>query len=140
MKLFALLLGRKGRAREPVLDDVLGTLEWDPELRAWKSSALLGRHFMITLPGNEKPEHECLKYAREIQLRAREFLDRVRSELEREAKNTPKIGKIILELKVESVDLSSHGNGMVYFEGEEDGPVWRMDLVEGAPGGLGCDT
>ena len=140
MKFFAHLFGGKRRAREPVLDEVLGTLEWDPELSAWKSSAVPCRHFIITLPGDEKPDHECLIFAREIQLGAGEFLGRVRSELEREAERMPKLGITVLGLQVESVDLSSHGNGLVSFESEENGPVWRMDLVKGALGGLGCDT
>ena len=143
MKWFAKFFGKRAEPREPVQDPTLGAIEWDRTGEVWISPPRSGRSFAIALAGEHAPDARLLSFARELHAEAHAFQRAVSSALEAEASRTPGIAEIIRALELEVVDLSSPEHprdGMVYFRGGEQDPVWRFDLIDGQPVNLGCDT
>lgn len=143
MKWLARLLGKPAELREPVEDQILGLVAWDPTAEVWVFPPHGARSFAIALVGGLAPDSRLFPFARELHSNALAFQHTVSLALESEAARTPRSAEIIRALQLEVVDLSwpeRPRDGMVYFRGAEQGPVWRFDLIDGQPVNLGCDT
>lgn len=145
LRWLARLLPGSRAARLPALDHpVLGTLQFTPDLAAWRTvvSTDAGRiGFLIA--GDTSPNEQLLRHAEELVTSDREFLDTVRQFLFAEAKTQPRWAGEILALSLEEVCLfwpDRPNDGMLYFKGSDENRVWRSDYRNRQPQGLGFDS
>jgi hypothetical protein len=71
------------------------------------------------------------------------FSQLVSSFLRREAANFPGAEREVLSLQLESLCLfwpARPNDGMVFFDGGEEGRVWRCDYINRKPDGLSFDS
>jgi hypothetical protein len=138
--------GRRDARRIQSFDDpLLGTLKFDPEVGAWRSSVTVpsGR-IKFLIGGDIEPDARLRSHATEIASSADAFLRRIREYLEREAVRDVRWADHVRALALEEVCLywpKRPDDGMLYFSGpDEDHRVWRCGYVEREPQRLGFDS
>ena len=145
-KLAALFQGRPREPMRETVDPVLGRCIPDREEGWWRAHVEVGGHKLgFILGGDSEPDSRVLAHAREIVADFAFFERRVRDFLQKEAAaaGDPTGADEITHLQLEDVCLfwpDRPGDGMLYFAGPENGPVWRCDYVRGVFQSLGCDT
>jgi len=136
---------RDARRIQSFDDPWLGTLTFDPEVGAWRSSANtpFGR-IKFLIGGDSEPDARLRSHATEIASSAEAFLRRIREYLEREAVRDVRWSDHVRGLTLEEVCLywpKRPDDGMLYFSGpHEDRRLWRCDYVKREPQRLGFDS
>jgi hypothetical protein len=128
---------------EPVSDEVLGVIRFNSEQKIWEARIAAPLSWRICIGGGAAPDENLLAHAREVAANHDHFSESVSSFLRSEAANFPGAEKEILSLQLESLGLfwpARPNDGMLFFEGGEEGRVWRCDYINRKPSGLGFDS
>jgi hypothetical protein len=124
----------------------LGSLAYDAELEAWRTSvATPAGSLAFVLHGNGKPDAAALEKAAVIVHSAPAFLAKLTAFLEAEAQAHKAVADEIRHLRIDDVVLyPSHGTGrvagMIYFAGPHPDRLWRCDFDGHKPYDLGFDS
>jgi hypothetical protein len=124
----------------------LGSLAYDAELEAWRTSVVTpAGPLAFVLHGNGKPDAAALEKAAVIAHAAPAFFAKLTAFLEAEAQKQRMAADEIRQLRVDDVVLyPTHGTGrvagMIYFAGPHPDRVWRCDFDGHTPRDLGFDS
>jgi hypothetical protein len=138
------LFGRARPPRQPFHDAVFGDLK--PGETGWTVRVLKGMDtFEFTIGGVGRPDERLLAHAHDIFNDYDSFKKAVIECIEYESREFPSDVKSELAgLEVDNVSLfwpDRPDDGMIFFRGSEnDFGLWRCDLINRKPTGLGCDT
>lgn len=144
MGLLSNLFGKKA-VIEPIDDPVLGTLVPGDTPSTWLSRVVPNfRPFAIEIGGSTTPDPALLVHAQEIHGNSGAFASSVDEFLTNEKKRfPPEAADEISSLQIEVVGLwwpKRPNDGMIFFEGGDEGRVWRCDYINRTPTGLGFDS
>lgn len=144
MGLFSNLFGKKAII-EPLDDPILGTLVLGDTPSTWVSHAVPNfRPFAIEIGGPTTPDSALLVHARDIHGNSGTFTTSVYEFLGNEKKKfPPDTADEIASLQIEMVGLwwpKRPNDGMIFFEGGDEGRVWRCDYINRTPANLGFDS
>jgi len=120
-------------------DSVLGPLRYDGE-ESWTATVVVdAKELKFKIGGDTHPDPALVAQAHLLVRSTRELRTQVRNLLDEMAEREPQHADEIRELEIEEV-LLFDGAGMIYFTGGDPHRVWRCDLVDGRPVGLGFDS
>ena len=134
---------RSASPRDPLSDEVLGLIRFNLEQKIWEARVASARSWRICLGGGAAPDESLIAHAREIAANHEQFSELISSFLRTEAANFPGAEKEITSLQLESLCLfwpARPNDGMLFFEGGEEGRVWRCDYINRKPNGLSFDN
>jgi hypothetical protein len=140
-------LFRPATLPEPVQDEILGLIQFNPEEKIWEAwVSCLGNRWRLCMAGRAMPDPNLLAHAREVAENPEQFCEMIAFFLRSEASALsafPSAQEEVLSLRLESLNLffpSRPNDGMLYFEGGKDNRVWRCDYIGRKPDGLGFDS
>lgn len=136
-------LFRSAPSPEPVSDETLGLIQFNSEEKIWVVRLGPVPGWRICIGGRVAPDQRLLAHARDVAANYEHFERSVSSFLQSEAANFPGAEKEILGLRLESVCLfwpARPNDGMLFFEGGEQGRLWRCDYIDRKPNGLSFDS
>lgn len=131
---------RKGTPAPPLLppppahhDEVLGTIEWNPEDDGWVATVHVAPHpFRILIGGDERPDEHLLAHARDIFTAPEKLLAQLNELVRKEAIELPDWADEVSRLHLDRVALlwpDEPDGGIVYLDGSDtDGRLWQCDL------------
>ena len=129
---------------EPIQDEDLGLIQFNSEERIWDVQIPgSGSSWRLRIAGAAVPDPALLAHAREIAAKSEHFRELVASFLRREASTFPGAEDEVLSLQLESLNLfwpARPNDGMLFFEGGQEGRVWRCDYINRKPDGLSFDS
>jgi hypothetical protein len=129
---------------EPIRDDALGLIHFNSEEKIWEVRIVSAPHWRICIAGGTAPDPALILHARDVAASHDHFSELVSAFLRSEAATSfPGAEKEILSLRLESMCLfwpSRPNDGMLFFEGGEEGRLWRCDYIDRKPNGLGFDS
>jgi hypothetical protein len=136
-------LFRSAPPPDPVSDEVLGLIHFNSEQKIWEARVASALSWRICIGGGAAPDASLIAHARDVAANHEHFSELVSSFLRSEAANFPGAEKEILSLQLESLCLfwpARPNDGMLFFEGGEEGRVWRCDYINRKPDGLSFDS
>ena len=110
---------------------------------AWDGAVTIGdRKINLQIGGESEPDARLLRHAREIVSAFEEFEAKVTSCLEAGKPQFKAHEQEIEHLQIESIALywpERPEDGMIYFQGPDKYRLWRCDIIQRTPTGLGFD-
>jgi len=125
--------------RDRLDDSVLGPLRYDGE-ESWTATVVVdAKELKFKIGGDTHPDLGLVAQAHRLVRSTGEFRTRVQNLLDEMAEREPQHADELRKLEIEEV-LLFDGGGMIYFTGGDPERVWRCDLVDEKPVGLGFDS
>ena len=130
-----------------IMDPILGKLTWSKDDEAWLTDPkhqALGFSFHIT--GTPEPDKTLLAHAADILHERDQFIAKVMARVKQEGeqmKHLLEYQNEIAGLSIETVSLfwaDRPNDGMISLAGGQDYRLWRIDLKNRQPEGLGFDS